>query len=313
MSDDGGDPGSGIASRAPPIAGRAESRWAFSGAARLAGVIGWPVAHSLSPRLHNGWLRRYGIDGVYVPLAVRPEHFADVLLALPKLGFRGVNVTVPHKERALALVQTASPAARRIGAVNTIVVAEDGALIGSNTDAFGFVAHLREAQPGWRGDRLRALVLGAGGAARAVVVALADEGVAEIRLVNRTLSRAQALAAELGGPIEARPWADRSRALAEVDLVVNTTVLGMDHQPPLDLDLSFLSPDAVVYDLVYAPLESALLAAARVQGNRCVGGLGMLLHQARPSFAAWFGRMPDVTDELAGELLGKGEGCLSSA
>lgn len=312
LIDDGRNPGSAVSSCALPAAGRAEARGAFSGAARLAGVIGWPVRHSLSPRLHNIWLRRYGLDGVYVPLGVRPEHFAEALLALPKLGFRGVNVTVPHKERALALVHTATPMARRIGAVNTIEVVEDGSLVGGNTDGFGFIENLRQAQPGWRGDRRQAVVLGAGGAARAVVVALCDERVARIRLVNRTLSRAQALAAELQGPIQVIPWTERNRVLADADLVVNTTVLGMDHQPPLDLDLSLLPSKAVVYDLVYAPLETALLASARARGNRCVGGLGMLLHQARPGFAAWFGCMPDLTDDLAAQVLGEGEGCSSS-
>jgi shikimate dehydrogenase len=296
-----------------PEAGRAGPCWAFSGAARLAGVIGWPVAHSLSPRLHNTWLHRYGIDGVYIPLAVRPEDFADALLSLPKLGFRGVNVTVPHKERALALVQEATPEARRIGAVNTIVVGEDGSLIGGNTDAFGFLENLRDGQAGWRARGIRAVVLGAGGAARAIVVALCDEGAAEIRLVNRTLARGQSLAADFGGPIRALPWSERQRALTGADLVVNTTSLGMDHQPPLDLDVSSLPGDAVVCDIVYAPRETALLAAARARGNRCVGGLGMLLHQARPGFAAWFGRMPELTDDLAEHLLGKGEGCSSLA
>jgi shikimate dehydrogenase len=279
----------------------------------LAGVIGWPVAHSLSPRLHNAWLHRYGIDGVYVPLAVRPECLADALLALPKLGFRGVNITVPHKEKALALVQEATPEARRIGAVNTIVVREDGALIGSNTDAFGFVENLRDAAPGFRADSIRVVVLGAGGAARAIVVALCDEGAVDVRLVNRTLARARSLAADLGGPIRALPWRERHQALAGADLVVNTTSLGMDHQPPLDLDLSSLSRSAVVCDIVYALRETALLAAARARGNPCVGGLGMLLHQARPGFAAWYGRMPEVTDDLVEHLLGKGGECSSLA
>ncbi|HYN39240.1 MAG TPA: shikimate dehydrogenase, partial [Rhodospirillales bacterium] len=181
----------------------------FSGAAGLAGVIGWPIAHSLSPRIHGLWLHRYGIDGVYVPLAVRSEHLADVLTALPKLGFRGANVTFPHKERALALVHKATPAARRIGAVNTIVVAPDGSLIGSNTDAFGFLESLREQQPEWRADAGRVVVLGAGGAARAIVVALCDEGASEVCLINRTLSRANSLAADVTGPIRVLPWSDR--------------------------------------------------------------------------------------------------------
>lgn len=266
-------------------------------------MVGWPVAHSLSPCLHNSWLRIYGIDGVYVPLEVRPEHFEDALLALPKLGFRGVNVTFPYKERALKLVNKATPAARRIGAVNTIVVGVDGSLIGSNTDAFGFVESLREAQPGWKVERKRVVVLGAGGAARAIAVALCDEGVSEIRLLNRTLARADSLAADLQGPIRALPWSERNRALADADLVVNTTSLGMRHQPPLDLDLRLLPRDALVCDIVYVPAETPLLDAAKERGNPCVGGLGMLIHQARPGFAAWFGTMPQVTRELAGQLM----------
>lgn len=270
----------------------------ISGAARLAGVIGWPVEHSLSPRLHGLWLRRYGIDGAYVPLAVRPEHLAEALAALPKLGFRGVNITVPYKETALSLVQRASPAALRIGAVNTIVVAPDGTLDGSNTDCIGFLDSLLHARPGFCAAGASAVVIGAGGAARAVIVGLLDAGVTEIRLVNRTSGRAAALAEALGGPIRIVPWAGREAGLAGATLLVNTTTLGMRHQPALDLDLALLPPDAVVCDIVYVPAETPLLAAARARGNPCIGGLGMLLHQARPGFAAWFGRMPEITADL---------------
>lgn len=281
-----------------------EQTWTISGAAKLAGVVGWPVSHSLSPRLHGLWLSHYRIDGAYVPLAVRPEHLADVLTALPKLGFRGVNVTVPHKERALALVHEAEPSARRIGAVNTIVIDALGRLIGDNTDVFGFVESLREAIPGWLADRGPAVVLGAGGAARAIIVALLDEGAPEVRLVNRTLVRAAGLAAELGGPVAARPWTEREEALAGAALLINATTLGMRHQPPLDLDLARLSKSAIVCDIVYAPPLTPLLAAAAARGNPMVGGLGMLLHQARPGFAAWFGRMPEVLPDLRRRLLG---------
>jgi len=274
----------------------------ISGAAKLAGVVGWPVAHSLSPRLHSLWLRRYRIDGAYVPLAVRPDDLADVLAALPRLGFRGVNLTVPHKERGLALVHRATPAARRIGAVNTIVIARDGTLIGSNTDMFGFLENIRSSVPGWQADRGPAVVIGAGGAARAITFALYEEGAPEIRIANRTLSRAIAIGAAFAGPIRPVAWVDRAAALEGASLVVNTTTLGMRHQPPLDLDLSALPRDAVVCDIVYVPAETTLLAGARSRGNPCVGGLGMLLHQARPGFAAWFGCMPEVTDELAAEV-----------
>lgn len=280
-----------------------EQTWTISGAAKLAGVVGWPIAHSLSPRLHGLWLRHYRIDGAYVPLAVRPEHLADVLAALPKLGFRGVNVTVPHKEKALALVHEAEPSARRIGAVNTIVIDGEGRLIGGNTDAFGFVESLREAIPGWRAGRGPVVVLGGGGAARAIIVALLDEGAAEVRLVNRTFARAAGLAAELGGPVAASPWTERAEALAGAALLVNATTLGMRHQPPLDLDLARLPESAIVCDIVYAPPLTPLLAAAAARGNPTVSGLGMLLHQARPGFAAWFGRMPEVLPDLRARLL----------
>ena len=276
----------------------------LSGAAKLAGVIGWPVAHSLSPRLHGTWLHRHGIDGAYVPLAVRPEHLADVLAALPKLGFRGVNLTVPHKQQALDLVDEVTPAARRIGAINTIVIAADGTMTGSNTDVFGFRESLRQAQPQWQGGQGAATVIGAGGAARAVVVALIEAGVPEIRLINRTPARAIALAADLGGPVQVMPWEDRAAALADATLLVNTTNLGMQHQPPLDLSLDRLPADAIVCDIVYVPAETPLLAAARARGNPCVGGIGMLLHQARPGFAAWFGPLPEITADLPELILG---------
>ena len=276
----------------------------ISGAARLAGVIGWPIAHSLSPRLHGLWLGHYRIDGAYVPLAVRPEHFADVLLALPKLGFRGVNVTVPHKEKALTLVHEVEPSARRIGAVNTIVVDPQGRLIGSNTDGFGFIENLRELAPDWRANGGPAVVLGAGGAARAIVVTLLEEGAGEIRLVNRTLGRAASLTAEFGDPVSAWPWTERAEALRGAALLVNATTLGMRGQPPLDLDMARLPVDAAVCDIVYAPLLTPLLAEARGRGNPTASGIGMLLHQARPGFAAWFGRMPEILPDLRGRLLG---------
>ena len=270
----------------------------LTGRARLAGVVGWPVAHSRSPRLHGFWLEKHGIDGAYVPIAVRPENLAAALRALPLLGFSGVNVTVPHKEAALAAVDRASDAARRIGAVNTIVIDADGQLEGSNTDGFGFLENLAAALPGWRASDGAAVLLGAGGAARAVAAALADGGAPEIRLVNRTPERARRLAAEIGGPFRIVAWSERAAALADAALLVNATTLGMAGQPPLDLALSALPGDAVVNDIVYAPLETPLLAAARARGNRVVDGLGMLLHQARPGFAAWFGVAPQVTAAL---------------
>ncbi|MEI8393381.1 MAG: shikimate dehydrogenase [Rhodospirillaceae bacterium] len=276
----------------------------ISGRARLAGVMGWPVGHSRSPRLHGYWLESYRLDGAYVPLAVPPERLEQALRALPALGFHGVNLTVPHKEAALALVDHVDSRARRIGAVNTIVVREDGSLEGRNTDAEGFLTNLREGAPDWRPDAGPVAVLGAGGAARAVVTALVDAGVKEIRLYNRSLDKATTLAREIGGPIHPGPWFGRSSALADTALVVNTTTLGMVGQPPLDIELSKLPPSAVVTDIVYSPLITPFLESARARGNVIVDGLGMLLHQAAPGFEAWFGVRPEVTAALRAHVLG---------
>jgi len=264
---------------------------------RAAGVIGWPVAHSRSPLLHGYWLARHGIPGAYVPFPVQPGRMEAALRGLAALGFAGCNVTVPHKEAALAIVDHADDLARRIGAVNLVVVRPDGTLHGANTDAYGFLANLRARAPGWRAEGGPAVVLGAGGSARAVVAALADAGTPEIRLANRTRDRAESLAS-LGGQIRVIDWEERGAALAGASLLVNTTTQGMLGQPPLDLDLSALPMTAVVTDLVYVPLETPLLAAARARGNAVVDGLGMLLHQAVPSFAAWFGVTPEVTPEV---------------
>lgn len=275
----------------------------ISGKAKLAGVMGWPVAHSLSPRLHGYWLDRHRIDGAYVPLAVPPEKFATALRALPALGFAGVNVTVPHKEAALATVDRVEPLAERIGAVNTIVVNTDGALEGRNTDAFGFIANLDEGAPGWRKTATPAVVFGAGGAARAVVASLVDVGMS-VRLVNRTAERAQALIESIGGKVEIVPWSERTAALDGAGLLVNTTTLGMTGKPSLEIALDALPKTATVNDIVYAPLQTELLKTAAARGNKTVDGLGMLLHQARPGFAAWFGVMPEVTAELRAFVLG---------
>jgi len=276
---------------------------ALSGRAKLAGVFGWPVAHSRSPRLHGYWLQRHAVDGAYLPFAVRPENLAAALKAIPVLGLRGVNLTLPHKEAALVLVDRAGEEARRIGAINTIVVDGEGRLEGRNTDGYGFLAHLKASVPGWRAASGPAVLLGAGGAARAIAVALLDAGVPEVRLVNRTAARAAALAKALGGSIALVPWPDRASALAGAALLVNGTTLGMTGQPPLDLDLARLPREAPVYDIVYAPLETPLLAAARTRGHAIVDGIGMLLHQARPGFAAWFGVEPEVTVELRSFVL----------
>ena len=264
----------------------------------LAGVMGWPVLHSRSPALHNYWLAKHGLAGCYVPLAIKAEGLRAALRALPALGFSGCNLTIPHKEAALDIVDRLDPVARRIGAMNCVVVAPDGSLEGQNHDAFGYIESVREAHPGWRADAGPIVVIGAGGGARAVLVGLSDRGAREIRLLNRTPARAKVLERELGGPIRALPWDDRHAALAGAAMLVNTTNQGMVGEPPLDLALDTLPTSALVSDIIYIPRETALLAAARRRGNPTVNGLGMLLHQARPAFRAWFGVMPEVTPEL---------------
>jgi shikimate dehydrogenase len=278
----------------------------ITGRTKLAGIMGWPVAHSRSPALHNFWLDEHGIDGAYVPLPVRPEELAQALRALPALGFRGCNVTLPHKPMALSVVDRVEPLARRIGAMNTVIIAADGRLEGSNTDVYGFRENLRDGAPDWQPTRGPAVVLGAGGAARAVVAALIEMGVAELRLVNRTRDRAERIAEDLAatpGQISILPWETRDAALEDAGLLVNTTSLGMTGAPALAIDLALLPPQAVVADLVYVPLETALLAAARRRGHCVVDGLGMLLHQGRPGFEAWFGTPVRVTRELRAAVL----------
>lgn len=277
----------------------------LTGKARVAGVMGWPVGHSRSPRLHGHWFERYGIDGVYVPIPVRPEDAEPAFRALPRLGFLGWNVTVPHKEIACRLVDVLDPQAARIGAVNTVLVGADGKTRGLNSDGAGFLANLRQQAPSWRPEHGAALVLGAGGSARAVAVALLDAGVPAVALVNRTAERAAALARELAaiGAVRAVAWDGIGRALAEVPLLVNCTSLGMTGQPTLELDLAPLPAAAVVADLVYAPLETALLRDARDRGLATVDGLGMLLHQAAVGFAHWGGVVPEVDARLRAAVL----------
>jgi shikimate dehydrogenase len=264
----------------------------------LAGVMGWPVMHSRSPKLHSYWLQHYGINGAYLPLAIPAAGLAKALRALPALGFAGCNLTIPHKEAALALVDSADAEARRIGAVNCIVVGADGRLEGSNNDGFGYIQSVLEAEPAWRADKGPIVVLGAGGGARAILSSLCDRGAKEILVANRTTERARALANEFGFPLRAIEWSDRHRALAGAAMLVNTTSQGMVGQPELDLDLSALPAGALVSDIVYIPRQTRLLAAAAARGNRTINGLGMLLHQARPAFRAWFGILPEVTAPL---------------
>jgi shikimate dehydrogenase len=259
----------------------------------LAGVIGWPVAHSRSPKLHGAWLARYGINGEYRLLPVQPADLAATMRRLPAKGFAGANLTIPHKEAALALCDVLHPSAERAKAVNTLVFA-DGKIIGSNTDGIGFIANLRAH--GVDPARGPALILGAGGAARAIGAALQDAGAA-ITFCNRTPERALQLAKEFP-PASTLPWAQRETALKNFALLVNTTSLGMANQPPLQMSLDHAAPDLTVADIVYVPLQTPLLSAAGARGLKPVEGLGMLLHQAAPGFAAWFGVQPVVDDEL---------------
>jgi shikimate dehydrogenase len=264
----------------------------------IAGLVGWPVAHSRSPTIHNYWLDHYKIPGRYVLLPVPPERLSLALPGLAVLGFRGCNVTTPHKQAVMPLIDRVDELARRIGAVNTIVVEKDGTLTGFNNDGNGFVQSLRDAKADWRPDAGPIVVLGAGGAARAVVASLAAQGAREIRLVNRTFERAQGIANEYGPPVTAFRWEQRNDALADVALLANATNQGMAGKPALDISLDRLPPHALVGDLIYIPPETPLLAAARARGNMTVNGLGLLLNQARPAFQAWYGVLPDITPGL---------------
>ena len=275
----------------------------ITGAAKLAGVMGWPVAHSRSPALHGYWLQKYGIDGAYVPMAVKPEDLRHSLQALPALGILGCNLTIPHKEDGLRAVDDYDASARRAGGVNTIKIGPRNDILGSSTDGYGFMAALKAAVPSFDASQAPAVVLGAGGAARAIVAALLDNGAREVRLVNRTPERANKLAKELGGEVRGFAWEKRAEVLAGIGLLVNATSLGMEGQPALELPLDTMPTEAIVNDIVYVPLETPLLAAARARGNRGVDGLGMLLHQAQPGFEMWFGIKPEVDDGLRQAVL----------
>jgi shikimate dehydrogenase len=265
----------------------------------LAGVMGDPVMHSRSPILHNYWFQHYGLAGTYVLLAIKPAGLDRALRALPALGFAGCN---PHKEAAMAAMDHVDPVARRIGAMNCVVVGPDGQLSGFNNDGYGYIESIREEHPGWRADAGPVVVIGAGGGARAVVSALCDAGAPELRLINRTQARAERLAAEYGAPVRAYPWQDREAALWDAAMLVNTTSLGMGGQPALDLALDQLPAHALVSDIIYIPKETPLLAQARLRGNPTSNGLGMLIHQARPAFKAWSGILPAVTPELRASM-----------
>lgn len=264
----------------------------------IAGLLGWPVAHSRSPVIHNHWLAQHDIPGRYVLFPVPPEKLAAAVRGIATLGLRGCNVTTPHKQAIFPLLDRVDELAQRIGAVNTVVVERDGSLTGFNNDGNGFIQSLKDVDPKWRPDSGPIAVLGAGGAARAVVASLAAQGAKEIRLTNRTLEKAKEIADAVGPAVKVLPWDQREEGLDGVALLANTTSLGMAGKPPLEISLARLPRHALVGDLIYIPPETPLLAVARVRGNVTVNGLGLLLNQARPAFNAWFGVMPEITPAL---------------
>jgi shikimate dehydrogenase len=276
-------------------------------AAARACIIGWPVDHSRSPMIHGYWLKKYRIGGSYERRPVRPGEVAAFVRGMREHGFAGCNVTIPHKEAACGAAALTMPAARAVGAANTLWF-EDGRLVADNTDAAGFMSHLRACVPHFDARRSPAAVLGAGGAARGMVHAFLEAGAPEVRLFNRTRARADAVARHFGARVKSFDWADRVERSREAGVLVNATALGMQHVAALDMPLAQLGAGCIVADLVYVPLVTPLLAAARARGLKTVDGLGMLLHQAVPGFEKWFGVRPEVTDELRDLLVADIEG-----
>ena len=270
----------------------------------LAGVIGHPIAHSRSPALHGYWLRRYGIRGHYIPMDVAPQDLRQALEMLPKLGFVGINVTIPHKEAVLQIADIVTDRAALIGAANTLIFRKDGRIHADNTDGSGFMANLRQNAPLWQPGAGAAAVFGAGGAARAVIAALLEVGVPEIRVANRTRPRADALRADFGAKLKVYDWVHAPNMLEGAATVVNTTSLGMAGKPDFRVPLDALEKTALVTDLVYNPLKTQLLIEAATMGCTVVDGLGMLLHQAAPGFERWFGQRPEVDDATRNAVLG---------
>ena len=264
----------------------------------IAGLLGWPVAHSRSPVIHNHWLREHGIAGRYVLFPVSPEKLAAAVRGIAALGLRGCNVTTPHKQAIFPLLDRVDELARRIGAVNTVVVEPDGTLSGFNNDGNGFIQSLRDADPRWRPDSGPILVLGAGGASRAVVASLVAQGATEVRIANRTIEKAQEIARVVGPAVRVVPWQRREDALDGIAMLANATSCGSPGKPELEISLAGLPRTTIVGDLIYVPQETGLLAQARARGNVTVNGLGLLLNQARPAFNAWFGVMPEITPAL---------------
>ena len=270
----------------------------------LAGVMGWPIAQSRSPILHNYWIEKYKLNGRYVPLAVKPEKLGDAIRGLPALGFRGCNLTMPHKQMAMTMLDRVTDTAKRIGAVNCIVVEGDGKMWGTNNDGNGWYLSLLEAAPSWKPADGPVAILGAGGAARGLLVVLIENGAKEIRLINRTFEKAAALAKDID-PSIVKPiaWEKRADVIGDVALLTNATDQGFIGKPALDISLDKLPKQALVSDLIYTPPETPFLAAAKARGNVTVNGLGMLLHQARPAFEAWFGLMPEITPDLRAAIM----------
>ena len=264
----------------------------------MAAVMGWPVMHSRSPLMHNYWMAQQGLTGTYVPLAIEPGQIGQALRAMHPLGFAGCNLTIPHKLDAMAVVDEVDEVAKRIGAISCVVVNEDGSLFGTNNDWLGFLGHLNEHYPDFRADAGPVAIIGAGGGGRAVCHAMLHEGAPEIRLVNRTPEEPLAIAEEFGGPIYPTLWEDRHETLDGVVAVVNATSQGMSGMPALDIKLDALPRSALAIDIIYTPLETPFLTAARDRGNPTLNGIGMLLHQGPPAWKRWFDLDPTVTPEL---------------
>ncbi|MCP3972493.1 MAG: shikimate dehydrogenase [Rhodobacteraceae bacterium] len=269
----------------------------------LAGVIGSPISHSKSPRLHGHWLNRYGINGFYIPMDIAQSQLGEILKVLPKMGFVGVNVTIPHKETVLELADLVTDRAALIGAANTLIFRRDGKLHADNTDGYGFVENLRQNAPSWKPKAGPAAVIGSGGAARAIVASLLEIGVPEIRISNRTRNRVDALRTEFGAKVSVYEWVQAGNMMENAVTVVNTSSLGMVGKPDFRVPLDGLSPKAVVNDLVYTPLQTTFLQHAAEIGCTTVDGLGMLLHQGAPGFERWFGKRPEVDDDLRQVML----------
>ncbi|MBR71950.1 MAG: shikimate dehydrogenase [Rhodospirillaceae bacterium] len=269
----------------------------------ICGVIGYPVSHSLSPVLHNFWIKKYKQNGTYIPFAVDPNKLNEAIVGIINLGIKGVNVTLPHKESVLKYVQQLTDNAKEIGAVNTLTLNKEGKIIGDNTDAFGFLANLKDFAPHLRFASQKAIILGAGGVAKSVCFALINSGISEVIVVNRNKERAEKIKEKFGSNIRVEIWENRDQALEDVSILINCTSLGMNGQPALEISLEKLPPDAVVNDLVYTPINTRLLIEARKRGHISVDGLGMLLHQAKPAFHSWFDIQPEVSIELRNHVL----------